>query len=139
MGEVLANSDHKMIRCNINCEVDIKENALLVPNYNKGNIIRLKLELQRINCQTVFANKDMEQMCSAFTNILLETESKWIPRVRKRVDITKNPQWMTNSLKHIITKKKSLYAKYKQTKSDNDYSCYIAMKRCCERDKKVET
>lgn len=74
MGEVLDNSDHIIIRSNINCEVDRKENALLVPNYKKSNILRLKLELERINWQIVFANKDMKQICSTFINILLETE-----------------------------------------------------------------
>ena len=38
------------------------------------------------------------------------------------------------SLKHVIARKKTVYAKYKQTKSDNDYSFYITMKICCERE-----
>ena len=33
VGEILSNSDHKIIRCKVNCEVDVKENTLLVPNY----------------------------------------------------------------------------------------------------------
>lgn len=32
VGEVLANSDHKTIRCKVYCEVNVKENTLLVPN-----------------------------------------------------------------------------------------------------------
>ncbi len=35
VGEVLANSEHKIVRCEINCEVDTKENALLVASYIK--------------------------------------------------------------------------------------------------------
>ncbi len=35
VGEILANSDHKIMRCTINCEVDVKENQLLVSNYKK--------------------------------------------------------------------------------------------------------
>ncbi len=47
VGEVLANSEHKIVRCEINCEVDTKENALLVASYiKKGNILALKSELQ---------------------------------------------------------------------------------------------
>ena len=87
MGEVLANSNYRIIQCDINCEVDIKENALLVPNYKKDNILRLKVELERITWQIVFANKDLEQMYSAFTFFL--KQSKWIPRVRKRINSTK--------------------------------------------------
>ena len=121
MGEVLGNSDHKIIRCDINCEVDVKENAFLVPNYKKGNIPGLKSELQKINWQTAFANDDTEHMCSTLTNILLETESKWIPQVKKRLNSTENPRWMTKNIKQILTRKKNLYAKYKQAKSNDDY------------------
>ena len=35
VGEILSNSDHKIIRCKVNCEVNIKENAILVSNYKK--------------------------------------------------------------------------------------------------------
>ena len=134
VGEVLGNSDHKIIRCDINCEVDVKENAFLVPNYKKGNIPGLKSELQKINWQTAFANDDTEHMCSTLTNILLETESKWIPQVKKRLNSTENPRWMTKNIKQILTRKKNLYAKYKQTKSYDDYMEYINIKRRCERE-----
>ena len=116
VGETLANSDHKIIRCEINCEVNIKENTLLVPNYKKGNILGLKSELHKINWETVFANKSIEQMCASFTSTLLEAENKWIPRVRKRINDSKNPQWITNDIKHILKRKKQLYIKYKKIK-----------------------
>merc|ERR1711980_27813 len=133
VGEILSNSDHKIIRCKVNCEVDVKENTLLVPNYKKGNILGLKTELQKIDWQTAFGNKNVEQMCTHFTKILLEVESKWITKVKKRVNGTKNPQWMTNDIKVIINRKKKAYAKYKSSKSDNDFRHYIATKRHCER------
>ncbi|MEJ1594515.1 hypothetical protein SMA75_25880, partial [Escherichia coli] len=61
VGEILANSDHKIIRCKINCEVDVKENKLLVPNYKKGNISGLKSELQKTNWQAVLKSNNVEQ------------------------------------------------------------------------------
>ena len=106
VGEILANSDHKIIRCNINCEVDVKENMLLVPNYSKGNISGLKSELQKINWQTVLTSNNVEQMCTTFTNILLEVENKWIPKVRRRINGTKKPQWMTNDIRLLTNRKK---------------------------------
>ena len=134
VGEVLANSDHKIVRCEINCEVEIKENTLLVPNYKKGNILGLKSDLRKINWQAVFANKNIEQMCTSFTSILLETESKWIPRVKKRINNTKNPQWMTKNIKQLLGRKRSLYTKYKKSKTNGDYLLYVTAKRSCERE-----
>ena len=134
VGEALANSDHRIIRCEINCEVNIKENTLLVPNYKKGNILGLKSELQQIQWETVFANKNIEQMCACFTSTLLKAEEKWIPRVRKRINNSKNPQWLTNDIRHILIRKKHLYAKYKKSRSDNDYLLYVTAKRLCERE-----
>ena len=60
-------------------------------------------------------------MCSTFTNFLLKTQSKWIPYVRKWANNIKNLQWMTNTIKHILTRKKNLYLEYRQTQSDDDY------------------
>ena len=60
VGEILSNSDHKIIRC----EVNIKEKAILVSNYKIGNILRLKTELQKINWRAILASKNIEQMCS---------------------------------------------------------------------------
>ena len=134
VGEILSNSDHKIIRCKINCEVEIKENALLVPNYKKGNILRLKAELQNINWQHIFRNNNVEQMCTRFTDILLQVESKWIPKVKKRVNGTKNPEWMTNDIKVIINRKRKAYEKFKRSKSDADSRHYIATKRHCEKE-----
>ena len=134
VGEVLANSDHKIIRCEINCEVDVKENTLLVPNYKRGNIGQLKSELKEIKWQTVFANKSVEEMCASFANILLEAENKWIPTVRKRLSGTKNPQWMTKTIKQAIGRKKNAYLKYKKSKSEADYMRYVTTKRYCERE-----
>lgn len=76
MGKVPANSAHKITRCNIYGEINIKGNAILVPNYKRGNIQGLKLVLQKNNWQTVFGSKSTELLCSTFTNILFETESK---------------------------------------------------------------
>ena len=134
VGEILSNSDHKIIRCKINCEVDVKENTILVPNYKKGNISGLKTELQKINWRAVFNSKNVEYMCSSFTSILLELESKWVPKVRKRVNGTTSPQWMTNDIKLLINRKKKAYNKYKRSKLDGDYTCYVAAKRCCEKE-----
>ena len=106
--ETLGNSDHKIVRCEINCEVNIKENTLLVPNFNKGNILGLESALQKVNWETILANKDVEQMCRSFTSILLKSESKWIPLVTKRINNTNNRQWLTNDIKHILTRKKKL-------------------------------
>ena len=134
VGEILSNSDHKIIRCNINCEVDVKENMLLVPNYSKGNISGLKSELQKINWQTVLTSNSVEQMCTIFTNTLLEVENKWIPKVRRRINGTKKPQWMTNDIRLLINRKRRVYKNYKQSKLHDDFLRYIAIKRHCERE-----
>ena len=133
VGEILSNSDHKIIRCKVNCEVNIKENAILVSNYKKGNILGLKTELQKVNWRAILASKNIEQMCSSFTNILLEAENKWIPKVKKRVNGTTNPQWMTNEIKLLINRKKKAYTIYKRSKSDEDFNRYVAVKRHCEK------
>ena len=133
VGEILSNSDHKIIRCKINCNIDAKENTILVPNYKKGNILRLKTELQEVNWRSVLNNKNVEQMCTNFTNILLEAENKWIPKVRKRINGTTNPQWMTNDIKLLINKKKKAYTNYKRSKSDADFIRYVTAKRYCEK------
>ena len=133
VGEILSNSDHKIIRCKVNCEVNIKENAILVSNYKKGNILGLKTELQKVNWRAILASKNIEQMCSSFTNILLEAENKWIPKVKKRVNGTTNPQWMTNEIKLLINRKKKAYTTYKRSKLDEDFNRYVAVKRHCEK------
>ena len=107
---------------------------LLVPNYSKGNISGLKSELQKINWQTVLTSNNVEHMCTIFTNILLEVEDKWIPKVRRRINGTKKPQWMTNDIRLLINRKKRFYKNYKQSKSHDDFLRYIVIKRHCERE-----
>lgn len=134
VSETLGNSDHKIIRCKINCEIKVKENTLLVPNYKKGDIESLKTEIQKVNWQNIFVNKSVDDMYIKFTKILLEAESRWIPKVRKRVCGTKNPQWMTRTIKVAIDRKKNAYLKYKKSKSEDDCRRYVICKRHCERE-----
>ena len=105
----------------------------MVSNYKKGNILGLKTELQKVNWRAILASKNIEQMCSSFTNILLEAENKWIPKVRKRVNGTINPQWMTNEIKLLINRKKKAFTIYKRSKLDEDFNRYVAVKRHCEK------
>lgn len=73
-------------------------------------------------------------MCDSFTNIFLEAENKWTSKVRKRVNGTKNPQWMTNNIKLLINRKKNAYLKYKKSKTNVDFIRYVTIKRCCEKE-----
>ncbi len=91
-------------------------------------------ELQKINWQAALSSNNVEKMCTILTNTLLEVESKWIPRVKKWINGTYNPQWMTNDIKLIINGKKRAYKIYRRSQLDADFLRYITAKRHCERE-----
>ena len=132
IGEHLANSDHRLIRCGINCNVDITENRLLVPNYNKADFTKISRVLSEVEWIDLLNGNNAENMCNVFTNKLQSVVEKHVPMVRKRLNNINRPSWMNNEIQQIIGRKRRAYKVYKRSNADCDSREYNDVKRRCK-------
>ena len=49
VGEPLGNSDHNIVRTELNLQIIMNENMLLVPNYRKANTANIRREIESVN------------------------------------------------------------------------------------------
>ena len=90
-------------------------------NFNKTNFNGLNLFLKNIDFTLLFCNNNIEQITSAFYEILLEGFKNFVPLERDK-DYNSSPPWFTGNLKTLRNRKNKVWRKYLKTKNDNDYS-----------------
>jgi hypothetical protein len=85
-------------------------------NYNKGDYEKLTRELNVIDWDTLFADKNTNECYELFTNEYDRLVSLCIPK-QSSLARKIQPPWMTRTLNHLIATKKRLWILVQQTRS----------------------
>ena len=114
--EHLGNSDHNIIRGQIDCNTSHKINLNKIPNFNRADWYEIKRKLDDLDWPSTFDGINADEMFNKLVTILNTLTNQHIPYKTQRPDSIKKPGWMTMDITRKITLKKSCY---KQMKSNN--------------------
>ena len=92
-------------------------------NYFKGDYDALNDYLFTIVWDLLFTGNDISLNWNTFKDMIFEGCQKFIP-MSSVVHKKSTPPWWTKSLARTIQKKRSLYFKYRATRSKTDYQNY---------------
>ena len=106
----VSNSDHNVLLFKLNCKTEVIKNLLKNYRYDKGDYVNMKAELNAINWEEIYSNKDVEEIWVLFQQKLMELREKYVPEsVPKKREL---PKWMTGSIRKGIKKRNKAWKKY---------------------------
>ena len=120
----LGTSDHECLMWDLHCStthnnLDDKKSY----NYFKGDYDSLNSYPNQINWCDEFKDHDINSNTNFFIQTLTTTVNLFVPKVNKRRNDTK-PPWWSKKLRKAINHKRSLYNKWKITRTTIDYKHY---------------
>ena len=110
VGESLCNSDHNIVRTELNLQIITKENMLLIPNYRKANFANIRREIESVNWNQCLENVCIDETYNTLTANLKSIVNENIPHKSRRINVCQ-PVWMTDRLQKILAKKRKAYKK----------------------------
>ena len=106
----VSNSDHNVLLFKLNCKTEWVKKMMKNYRYDKGDYISIKTELNAINWEEIYRNKDVEEMWTFFQQKLMELKEKYVPEsVTKKREL---PKWMIGSIKKGIKKRNKAWKRY---------------------------
>ena len=121
-----ANSDHDMLRFDINISVTESSVRRCVLDYAKGDYIGMKHELQTVDWDSILQPLPVVECWKTFREIIDSVESKYIPTKSVSSSKIKKPVWMTHKALKSVKRKYRVYSKYK---SRDHPACVSAAKK----------
>ena len=112
------------IRCNIKRKTSVKRKCY---NFKRANWIGLNRDLQLVNWDSLFRNRDIDQCWNVTKYVLFKLVDKHIPTVTVKSDF--QPPWFDSDCYSACRDKERLRAKFKRTKNDTDGLKYVNARR----------
>ena len=120
----LGSADHSMLMVQVAGQLADNITMEEVPDWNKADMDKLRLELDSVGWEQELAGLNTEQSWNKFKEKLLAAQDSAIPKKRRR--ISNRPVWMNQNTIRIIRKKRRLWKEYKKSK---DHAQYLAYKK----------
>ena len=134
VGENLGDSDHRIIRFNIQVSKQNKDNHILVPNFNMADWNVIVDEINKINWDNLYQGKNVHSMWEIFKTRLHGIQLEAVPFRKLRSNDNRKPPWMTANIKRLVRESQRRYKIYMNTKLEIDKIRY----REIVREKKAE-
>ena len=113
IGENLGNSDHNIVRFNMNVERKGRiQNKVKVLDLRNGDYNKLRNLLDLVNWDEEFRNKNCFQMWDKFKEILVNVQSQCF-RMKQKREKNSLPRWWCREIRELINQKKSLFKKFR--------------------------
>ena len=124
VGEALGNSDHQIVRFNLGIEKGkITENAVKVPNFHKGDYVKLRSLLNFVDWDVEFRGKNAYGMWDTFKHIINVVQEQCIPMKAIR-NKSRKPLWWNQEIARKISEKKRAYKKLQVENNIQNLSDY---------------
>ena len=120
--EHLANSDHNILRFNVNVCTIMRDTCQDRLNFFKGNYDGMQNFLAKTDWDREFANNDADGMWNKFSSLMQQAITQFVPVCKKRK--RKYPLWMDRSAIKARRKKSKYFSKFSRSKSDHDKVLY---------------
>jgi hypothetical protein len=121
----LGTSDHNTVKFSIPATSVDQNWKTSYYDYRSGQYKKFSKYLKEINWDTLFMEKNAEQMLESITNILEVGTKKFIP-IRQRSNNRKQPIWFNRKLLRLSKRKQSLWKRFRKTNLERDYITYKA-------------
>ena len=128
-GEHIANSDHNIIRGEINITKKLEENEEKIYNYKRGNFNQIREKLRTIDWNHLFRNKTASDMLDTFTNKLMKLVDRYVPKQTRRTSGKVQPKWFTREIKQALVQKKILFQIQESDSTDQNKREYYKVRR----------
>ena len=122
----LGKSHHSVISFLLRCfrpEVSAEKPRFL---YNKGNYESIRKELDSIDWDETFKDKDTEATWFSFKEIIADLSNRFIPKSNgfKPGSRPRKPLWMNEKALSLVKKKHAAFKRYLNTREGQDYKHY---------------
>src|SRR5215469_16161908 len=102
ISEPIGNSDHNMIKFNINLENKITENTQTVPDFKNANFEAFRNCLTNVDWEDLLGG-NAEEMWVKFLRVFKDQEKNYIPYKIKRTSGNSKPKWWNIAIGNALT------------------------------------
>ena len=131
----LGNSDHDGLYWEYETRSRIQEidNDKMSFNYPKGDYEKVKAAFRKVNWDTEFEKKNVEEAWNQFKDEFNKAVENHVPLRKKKA---KKPPWLKAGVKKSIKKKHHLFQRYRRTQQYTDYDKYRKQKQSNQEESK---
>jgi hypothetical protein len=130
----LGNSDHCVIETLVDGLIKKKHQMRQVLCWDKADWDTMRLEMETIDWDRLFANKNVEENWLSFRNKLMDCAERNIPR--RMIKVVARQRWVTNEIIKLIRMKKRRWREYKLYKTTEARIAYEEVEK--ELKKKIK-
>ena len=122
----LGASDHEMLSCTVEVDAQVQESKTEKRDYSKMNSEEMRKALDR-DWEEELAGLDTEDTWQKLKEIVTKAMDECIPW--KKIGGRRKPRWMNGKIERLIAKKKTLWARFKESKRQRDKEAYKAAEK----------
>jgi len=112
--EKLATSDHSMLTCRVQMDTSTEVTRRMRFDYNRADFEGFRRELSEVDWDRLLSG-DTRNCWTIFKTNIQNLEKKYVPLKNVRSKRKAKAIWMTNGAVKLVTKKRKLFAKYKDS------------------------
>ena len=125
----LANSDHTLIKIEIDTSLKFNHSSQMVRNWRKGDEEGLTKHLDDIDFPQLFQNKNTNESWLALRNVIDDSITRYIPLTARRKQ--GDPPWMTGHVKRLVNRKNKYWKRFSKNRTPDNFDRYkVAVKQC---------
>ena len=125
----LGNSDHALIKIELDMSPVFNASSELVRNWRKGDEKGLSEYLKSVDFLAKFQDKNVEEVWSEFKAVIETSIDRYIPLAPRRKK--GSPPWMTREVKRLTNRKQKAWKRYSNNRSEANLEKYkLALKSC---------
>jgi len=132
ISEPIGNSDHNMIKFNINLENKIMSNSQTVPDFKNANFEGFGNSLAIANWEDLLGG-NAEEMWGEFLRVFKDQERNYIPYKIKRTSGDLKPKWWNIAIGNALNSRNRAYKRYKSSPTVENTNSYFSSRRECKR------
>ena len=127
----LGKSDHAIISFDYLCYFNISHDNSEKYQYFKGDYISICNDLNEVNWDLIFQDKDINETWNIFKNKLFDSIDEHIPKKRPDNKFFNPPLWMDRQTKAAVLKKRRAWKRYQYARSAVTYRDYASKRNQC--------
>ena len=127
----LGDSDHSILKVQIEANLRYSETNQKIPVWRKANVQAMKEDMDCINWTQEISSRSVNNGWEFFKAVVTETMEKNVPlKVRRNKN---RPVWMNRTLLRLIRKKNRLHTNSKKSREPADHLKYLDARKQCKK------
>lgn len=127
----LGNSDHTIIKVEIDISPEFNETSELIRDWRRGDQEGLVNCVQEIDFQRIFQGKDANQRWETLREVIDSALDRYIPLTTRRKP--GEPPWITPGVKRITRRKKRYWKRFTRNRTDGNFANYKECEKQCKK------